>query len=72
MAGQEIAEPTPEAHRGNVIDLMSALKASLEKRGVAFDADGRGEQSEKSSKAERTVSEERKAQPKRARSRGAR
>ena len=68
MAGQEIAEPTPEAHRGNVIDLMSALKASLEKRGVAFD----GEQSAKSSKAGRAASEERKTEPKRARSRGAR
>ena len=68
MAGQEIAEPTPEAHRGNVIDLMSALKASLEKRGVAFD----GEQSAKSSKAGRAAPEERKTEPKRARSRGAR
>ena len=72
MAGQEIAEPTPEAHRGNVIDLMSALKASLQKRGVAFDGEGSGEQPAKSPKAERAASEEPKAQPKRARSRGAR
>jgi len=33
-AGQEITEAAPEPRRGQVIDLMSALKASLEKRGA--------------------------------------
>jgi len=71
LAGREISEPTPEARRGNVIDLMGALKASLEKRGVAFNAEG-GEESTKSSKAESSRQEEHKAQPKRSRARGAR
>jgi DNA end-binding protein Ku len=35
IAGQEITEAPPEPRRGQVIDLMSALKASLEKRGAA-------------------------------------
>jgi DNA end-binding protein Ku len=34
-AGQQITEAPPEARRGQVIDLMAALKASLKKRGVA-------------------------------------
>ncbi|MGH8012740.1 MAG: Ku protein [Candidatus Binataceae bacterium] len=35
VAGQEITESAPEPHRGGqVIDLMAALKASLDKRGV--------------------------------------
>ncbi|SRR5579875_190120 len=34
VAGQEVTEPAPEPRRGQVIDLMSALKASLEKRGA--------------------------------------
>lgn len=70
MAGHEIAEPTPEARRGNVIDLMSALKASLEKRGVAFSADGH-EESAESPKAEPSRDEESKPQPKRSRARSA-
>jgi len=73
LAGHEVAEPTPQERRGNVIDLMGALKASLEKRGVAFNAED-GKTSEKSSKAEHpeAEAEERKPQPKRSRSRGAR
>lgn len=34
LAGQQVTEAPPEARRGQVIDLMSALKASLEKRGA--------------------------------------
>jgi len=71
LAGHEVSEPTPEARRGNVIDLMSALKASLKKRGVAFNAEAQ-EESAKSSKAEPSEALERKAQPKRSGSRGAR
>jgi len=36
--GQEITEPPPEMERGKVIDLMSALKESLKKRGVEVKA----------------------------------
>ena len=39
MAGHELTEPAPEAHHGKVIDLMSALKESLKKRGVAVNED---------------------------------
>jgi len=35
VAGQQVTEAPPEQRRGQVIDLMSALKASLEKRGAA-------------------------------------
>jgi DNA end-binding protein Ku len=34
VAGQQITEAPPEPRRGQVIDLMSALKASLERRGA--------------------------------------
>jgi len=34
IAGEQITEAPPEQRRGQVIDLMSALKASLEKRGA--------------------------------------
>jgi DNA end-binding protein Ku len=43
LAGHELTEPAPEVHHGKVIDLMSALKESLKKRGVAVNAD-RGEE----------------------------
>jgi DNA end-binding protein Ku len=36
LAGQQVSEALPEPRRGQVIDLMSALKASLEKRGAAL------------------------------------
>jgi DNA end-binding protein Ku len=39
VAGQLVTEPSPEPRRGQVIDLMSALKASLEKRGVISPAE---------------------------------
>jgi DNA end-binding protein Ku len=35
IQGEEITEAPPEARKAQVIDLMSALKASLEKRGAA-------------------------------------
>ena len=38
VAGQEVAEVKTEPHRGQVIDLMAALKASLEKRAAAAPA----------------------------------
>jgi len=39
MAGHELTEPAPEVRQGKVIDLMSALKESLKKRGVAVNED---------------------------------
>jgi DNA end-binding protein Ku len=39
LAGHELTEPAPEAHHGKVIDLMSALKESLKKRGVGVNED---------------------------------
>ena len=39
MAGHELTEAPPEARQGKVIDLMSALKESLKKRGVAVNED---------------------------------
>jgi DNA end-binding protein Ku len=51
VAGQQVSEAPPEPRRGQVIDLMSALKASLEKRGATLP-----EQAERASKAEATRS----------------
>ena len=51
VAGQQVSEAPPEPRRGQVIDLMSALKASLEKRGATLP-----EQAERASKAETTRS----------------
>jgi DNA end-binding protein Ku len=39
MAGNELTEPAPEVKQGKVIDLMSALKESLKKRGVGVNED---------------------------------
>jgi DNA end-binding protein Ku len=39
MAGHELTEPAPVVRQGKVIDLMSALKESLKKRGVAVNED---------------------------------
>ncbi len=39
LAGHELTEPAPEVRQGKVIDLMSALKESLKKRGVDVNAD---------------------------------
>jgi len=38
VAGQQVTEAVPEPRRGQVIDLMAALKASLEKRAAASPA----------------------------------
>src|SRR5258708_15902481 len=54
MAGHELTEPAPEARQGKVIDLMSALKESLKKRGVAVNED-REEASATAERAERNV-----------------
>lgn len=40
IQGEEVTAAPPEAHRAQVIDLMSALKASLEKRGAAAKPSG--------------------------------
>jgi len=37
LEGQEVTEAPPEQYTGKVIDLMAALKASLEKHGVSAD-----------------------------------
>lgn len=50
LAGQEVTEERPAARRGQVIDLMSALKASLEKRGAP-----KAEASENTSKPAKTA-----------------
>src|SRR5581483_3369816 len=39
MSGHEVTEAPPEVQRGKVIDLMSALKESLKKRGIEVKAD---------------------------------
>jgi DNA end-binding protein Ku len=44
-AGQQVGEAPTEHRRGQVIDLMAALKASLDKRGVAAPADENSGQS---------------------------
>jgi non-homologous end joining protein Ku len=51
MAGHELTEPAPEVRQGKVIDLMSALKESLKKRGVAVNED-RGEEAPAASEHE--------------------
>ena len=40
LEGQEVTEAPTEARSGKVIDLMAALKASLEKRGVSIEQAG--------------------------------
>ena len=44
VAGQQVSEVAVEPRRGQVIDLMQALKASLEKRGIAAAAEAENEQ----------------------------
>jgi DNA end-binding protein Ku len=51
LAGHELTEPAPEVRQGKVIDLMSALKESLKKRGVDVNAD-RSEEAPASSERE--------------------
>ena len=50
--GQEITEPPPEVQKGKVIDLMSALKESLKKRGVEVKANRGAEELRKESAEE--------------------
>ncbi|HTQ26389.1 MAG TPA: Ku protein [Candidatus Binataceae bacterium] len=55
VAGQQVTEAHEEPRRGQVIDLMAALKASLEKRGAArapeHEAEAAGESAEEPAKA---------------------
>jgi DNA end-binding protein Ku len=51
MAGQQISEAPEEPRRGQVIDLMAALKASLEKRGAARPAQEKAEPEETKAEA---------------------
>src|SRR5579885_1641777 len=44
MSGQEVTEAPPEMQRGKVIDLMSALKESLKKRGIEVKAERTSEE----------------------------
>jgi DNA end-binding protein Ku len=64
IAGQQVAEAPAEPRRGQVIDLMAALKASLEKRGATVpeqaEATTDGE-ARRPSRAPRTSSERRRA-----------
>jgi DNA end-binding protein Ku len=52
--GQEITEPPPEVQRGKVIDLRSALKESLKKRGVEVKADRDAEELRASEEPEKS------------------
>jgi DNA end-binding protein Ku len=52
MSGQEITEPPAEVQRGKVIDLMSALKESLKKRGVEVKSDRTGAELRKETREE--------------------
>ncbi|MGH7917201.1 MAG: Ku protein, partial [Candidatus Binataceae bacterium] len=68
VAGQEITEAAPEPHRGGqVIDLMAALKASLDKRGIkqeqeeAAKSERASEKTASGSRAGRTARERRRA-----------
>jgi DNA end-binding protein Ku len=56
MAGHEVTEGAPEVRRANVIDLMSALKASLKKRGVEIGSEG-GAKAEESAATEHVEKE---------------
>ena len=55
MAGHELTEPAPEARQGKVIDLMSALKESLKKRGVGVNEKDREEATATAETEERKV-----------------
>jgi DNA end-binding protein Ku len=64
VAGQQVTEAPPEPRRGQVIDLMSALKASLEKRGATVPEDAETSpksESESPPRAPRASSERRRA-----------
>ncbi|HJU11690.1 MAG TPA: hypothetical protein VJ728_12475 [Candidatus Binataceae bacterium] len=64
VAGQEVTEAAPEQRRGQVIDLMSALKASLEKRGATMPEQAEPvskDESTRPARAPRAASERRRA-----------
>jgi DNA end-binding protein Ku len=50
--GQQVTEAAPEERRGQVIDLMAALKASLEKRGVAAESAAAAQHKESADEAQ--------------------
>lgn len=68
MAGHEITESAPEVRKGQVIDLMSALKESLKKRGVAIGAD-RKEDADVGESAERKAAQGSRGAPRTRRAR---
>jgi DNA end-binding protein Ku len=55
VAGQEVTEPSPERPRGQVIDLMAALKASLEKHGASANEEGAADVKEAASAGGRST-----------------
>lgn len=59
LAGHEVTETVAEAPRGNVIDLMSALKASLKKRGVAVNVGGEAQEAPAAAAADESKPERR-------------
>jgi len=64
VEGQQVTEAPPEPRRGQVIDLMSALKASLEKRGAAMPENAESApkiEAARPSRAPRSSSERRRA-----------
>jgi len=63
IAGQQVSEAPAEPRRGQVIDLMSALKASLERRGAAVPEQSEPAPAEeiKRPRSSRTPSERRRA-----------
>jgi DNA end-binding protein Ku len=61
--GQEVTEAPPEERKGQVIDLMAALKASLEKRGVASETRGAGGEKAASEEAKAAKAHARAARP---------
>ena len=66
VAGQEVSEVAPtEPRRGQVIDLMQALKASLEKRGGSKAEKAPEEEKPQESATEETAAHARRARPKR-------
>jgi DNA end-binding protein Ku len=66
VAGQEVSEVAPtEPRRGQVIDLMQALKASLEKRGGSKAAKAPEEEKPQENATEETAAHARRARPKR-------
>ncbi|MGA6970235.1 MAG: Ku protein [Candidatus Binatus sp.] len=69
MAGHELTEPAPEVRQGKVIDLMSALKESLKKRGVAVNEDHGEEAPAASEREERKAAAESRRAPRARRAR---